>query len=349
MTNSLDLTKISNISSAPTFYKSNDLVADQPLFNLTKNIFYVRKNQNSKNQTVYSQFLNDLQNYSLKQPESYPKEAFNSLNSRDLIYLGKYTDTKSYSIPGGIILTPNNELAAIVLDMNTHKINSKTGITSHCDLAFYSIYFEYIRSSIICNSSHVSKDEELDLLLLKLLINLYLKILGVNITLNDKQKAFLYFDLGYFYYRFMKNQFHKVALSNAMSLQDSKYKAEAKYIIDSFNDKYTKMKDIFKSFIDFNILFENPAVVIMKTINKYNLFTFYCLTGSLDYLIGMIILARYSTELFPNLSINTSNQSQLESYIYNNYCKKLKYNVNFLHNSMKKSESESEENVFKKR
>ena len=329
----LDLVKIKNISDVPTFFKSNKQIADEPLFKLQKSIFLLKKNSNPENIQLYNTFLSNFENYVNKQSDTLIKHAYINLNSRNIIYLGKYSNSVSYKLPGGIILTPNKELAAVILDMNTCEINSKTGNTNKYDISYNSLYFEFIRASIICNERKVLKDIELDNYVIKLLNSYYLRILGNNITLNDKQRYFLTYDVAYFYYRFMKNVHPKLAITYALEFFDSPVKDEAKYILLDFEDKYTKMKDIFSSFIDFKIINIAPAVLIMKTINKYNIFTFYCSTTTLDYLIAMLIVSQYSNSFISELSLSASSQYNLEKYIYSEYSKHIKYDINYLNKS----------------
>lgn len=326
----LDLVKIKNTSDVPGFFKSNKYISDEPLFKIQKNIFLLKKNSNPENIQVYNTFLSNFEKYVNKQSDNLIKQAYDNLNSRNIIYLGKYSNSVSYKLPGGIVLTPKKHLAAIVLDMTTCEIDSKTGNTNKYDSAYISLYFEFIRASIICNEKKVLKDIELDNKVIKLLNSFYLRILGNNITLNDKQRYFLTYDVAYFYYRFMKNIHPKLAITYALEFFESPVKDEAKYILSDFEDKYVRMKDIFSSFIDFKIINIAPAVLIMKTINKYNIFTFYCATTSLDYLIAMLIVSQYSNKFISELSLSATSQHNLETYIYSEYCKYLKYDVNYL-------------------
>lgn len=342
MDNSPDLSKAENLSKTITFYKSSPLIVDEPLFKARQHLFILRKNNNPKNQSIYDTFLNDLNNYVTKEPSGLVKNVFNMLFSRNLIYLGEIGNVKSFNIPGGILLTPSNELAAIIIDMNTHEIGLD-GVTSKCDLIFYSIFFEFIRAAIVCNAKTVAQDKELDQLILNLLNFIFLKIIGATVTLSVKQKSFLAYDIAYFYYRFMKNQHHEVALDHALAINDE-YMAEAKFVLKTF-DKYERMKDIFKTFVDFKILNDAPPVMIMKLINKYNMFTFYCLTTSLDCLCAMLVTSQYVTDLFPSFGINSSLQKQLEQYVFNQYGKKVKFNSNYLGKHNPSSKDSGDENV----
>lgn len=309
-------------------YKSSMTIAEEPLFKLHKQMHLLLKNSNSINSEIYKQFLSDLDIFSSKENSSLPLKIYNELKSRNLIYLGKCSATKNYNIPGAAVITPNKELAGIILDMNTMEVNDK-GISSKCDLAFYSLYFEYVRAAIVINEAIISKDEELDSMLTYYLQRIFLKFLGTSLNLNEKQKSFLIYCINYFYYRFMKNQHHEIALSNSLdSINEKDFMMEAKFILKTF-EKYEKMKDIFKGFIDFKITSEAPAVAIMKFVSKYNMFTFYCLTTSLDYLSAMLVLSMYPTSLFPPLGLKLSPQYNLEQYLAKHYFNKVKYNLNY--------------------
>ena len=326
----MDFIKLSNLSNNYSLFPSSNNITEEPLFKI-QHSYLVMLPTNPAAKEIYKQFLTDLNNYSLKAAQGLPLDVYQKISSRNIIYLGKNGTNSHINIPGMSLLDNKNSLAGIILDMNTLEIDSHTGISSKCDLAFYAIYFEFIRNIITSNQKIINTDSKLDLLTIKALYLLYLKILGSQITLNEKQKLFLQYDIAYFYFRFMKNNPHPLALSNALSLNDN-YRDEAKFILKTF-DKYEKMKDVFKSFIDFKITTESPSVFIIKTINKFNMFTFYCFTTSLDYLISMIVLSSYPTSFFPNLNINNQSQRDIENHLVENYFNKVKYNSNYLTNN----------------
>lgn len=326
----MDFTKVSNLSTVKyNLFPSSNNITEEPLFKIHTSYLVMLPNTNTA-KTIYNQFLTDLDKYSQKVSKNIPYNIYHEISKRNLIYLGKNSTNNNVNIPGMSILNSKKNLAGIILDMNTLGIDSTTGICTNLDLAFYSIYFEFIRNIITSNQILVNKDSKLDLLVIKILFILFLKILGSSITLNDKQKIFLSYDIAYFYFRFMKNQDHTLAISNALTTNDELHD-ETKFVLKTF-EKYERMKDIFKSFIDFKIITESPAVMIIKTINKFNMFTFYCLTTSLDYLISMIVLSLYPTSFFTTLGVNNELQHELEKYLVNNYFNRISYDVNFLNN-----------------
>lgn len=321
-----------HINTKNSLYNSTSLLSDEPLFKMQKQMMVLSKN--SKSKSIYEQFLADLIKFSLKITSPDAKNIFDIMMSRNLIYLGKLTALKC-DLPGSIVVTDASELAGIVLDMNTLDINSKTGITSKCDLAFYSIYFECIRAAVVTNQHLIKQDVKLDNLVQKILVNIFLKLLGANVILNEKQKTFLNYCVSYFYYRFMKNLHHEMAISQSLNFVDSNLESESKYIMKNF-DKYERMKDIFKALIDFKITNESPPVLIMKTITKFNMFTFYCLTTSLDYLVAMAVLTMYPTSFFESVGLNTTLQNQLENHINTTYFPKIKFNMAYLNDTTTK-------------
>ena len=214
----MDFIKLSNLTKKKTnLYPSSNLITDEPLFK-TYNSYLVMLPTNATAKEIYNQFLTDLANYSSKAAEGIPLDIYHQVSNRNIIFLGKNSSNIRADIPGMSVLNNKNELAGIILDMNTLQIDSQTGITSNCDLAFYSIYFEFIRNAITSNQKLINTDSKLDMLVIKALTLLYLKILGSQVTLNEKQKVFLIYDIAYFYFRFMKNQEHPIALSNALDI-----------------------------------------------------------------------------------------------------------------------------------
>lgn len=323
----MNFVNISKLNTNNSLFPSSNNITDEPLFKI-QHSYLVLLPTNAAAKEIYNQFLTDLHNYSVKAAQGFPLDIYKNVSSRNIIFLGKNGYNSHIDIPGMSLLNNKNALAGIILDMNTLEIDSHTGISSKCDLAFYALYFEYIRNAITSNQVLVNKDSKLDLLVIKALYLLYLKILGSQITLNEKQKIFLQSDIAYFYFRFMKNNPHPLAMSNALSFNPES-RDEVKFVLKTF-EKYDKMKDIFKSFIDFKISMESPSVFIIKTINKFNMFTFYCFTTSLDYLISMIILSSYPTPFFPNLNINNQIQHEIENYLAEAYFSKIKYDSNYL-------------------
>lgn len=323
------------LSTKPSnsLYDSSPTLVEEPLFKAQKQTLILKKEKSTKNPSsenypnpsIYDQFLTDLTNFSVKVGKGLPLNVFNTVNSRNLIYIGKNPSVK-INLPGSLAISNSAELSGIILDANTLDINTDTGLCGKCDDAFYAVFFEYIRAAVITNQKLIAKDTKLDGMLQKLLTNIYLKALGSNVTLNDKQKIFLQYTISYFYYRFMKNEHHEIALSNSLSFVDSKIDSEAKFILRTF-EKYTRMKDIFKAFVDFKIISESPAITIMKIVKKYNLFTFYCLTTSLDYLISLCIVSIYPTSFFESFGLVATFQTELEKYIATQYFPKVKYKL----------------------
>jgi len=80
-------------------------------------------------------------------------------------------------------------------------------------------------------------------------------------------------------------------------------------------EKYLFMKDIFKGFVDFNIISDSPATLIMKSLMHFKLTGFYSITTTLDYLIATSIVSMYPVSFLQNMLVSKDFQSKIEDLI----------------------------------
>ncbi len=309
--------------------KTIDLINEEnnSIFKEEKNILILSKNK-TKTKLVYDQFLHDLSSYNMKMSEDPCKSAVNILLNRKLIFLGRNSFKNSQDIIGTIIVK-NNKLCGVVLDVVESEIDISTGLTSSIDQSYYNIYFEFIRSVIICFQKEILKDNNINKLICKYLTNLNLKLIGSEHNLNEKQKLFLEYLIIYFVQRFMFMKDHHLSKEYvANQIKDTKLKKEIEYNLE-FIKRYSDMKDIFKAMVDFNVINSSPKVLILKCLTKFKKFKFYALTSSIDYLISLIIISKYPHNFWASVAINSNISSLLENII-KEYYSKMKFDINYL-------------------
>jgi len=268
---------------------------------------------------LYSTFYGNLSTYLMKVSNSPAKNAVKKLIDRKLIYVGRNINASGKNgIIGRTVRFSNDRLAGIVVDIVELDIDPETGETLHIDQVFYASYYQFIRSAVLIHMKKVKDDLKLHSYLIKYLYYLTLKIIGSNTSLTNKQKLNLELLVSYFFYRHQLNFNHiqsKENAINSLSPENKKLLDNSIDILLNRLEKYEFMKDIFKGLVDFNIINETPATLIMKSLMQFKLTGFYSITTTVDYLIAACITSMYPVSFLHNTLVSRDLQVKVEEII----------------------------------
>lgn len=269
---------------------------------------------NPKLNPVYANFYNILGTFIDKISNSPAKLAVKKLYDRNLIFLGRDITTPAKNGIIGSFLINKTKFAGVIIDTVESEIDYMTGDTSEIDQCFYTIYFEFIRAVISVHSDSVKSNKKLHSYLIKYLFYTYLKLIGTNVILNNKQKLFLNILISYFFYRFMLGLNHLSAKERVFSDIDVDLRSETDQLLNKL-DKYTSMKDLGKGMIDFNITNDSPTSLLIKMLTKFKPTVFFALTSSLDYLIALSIVSKYPMKIFKSTFVTNELHDDIENII----------------------------------
>jgi len=272
-----------------------------------------------KTRQIYKTLYDNLTTYLMKVPTSPAKLAVKKLMDRNLIYIGRNISSNGKNgIIGRVQRTSNNRLAGVVVDIIELEIDPSTGETIHIDQVFYAIYYQFIRAAILIHFNNIKDDKRIHQHLIKYMYYLNLRIIGSNTSLTSKQKLNLELLTAYFFYRYQLNFNHIQARDNAIESITTENKSlldDSITILINRLEKYLFMKDIFKGFVDFNIISDSPATLIMRSLMYFRLTGFYSITTTVDYLIATSILSMYPVSFLQNTLISKDLQSKIEDLI----------------------------------
>jgi hypothetical protein len=98
---------------------------------------------------------------------------------------------------------------------------------------------------------------------------------------------------------------------------DSEFHSEFESFEKKHNTKaYTKFSDIFNTFYDFKVTFDDPAKIRLKSISYLKPNGYLTLTTSYDYLLATIVLSKYPHVPTNNMFIDKQLQDKIESILF---------------------------------
>ncbi len=280
---------------------------------------------------LYTQFYDDLSLFITKVGTNPAKLAVQELINRKLIYIVRHLAKTKSGLFGGCVFN-GDKLVGIGLDLMELDIDPVSGKTDSIDDCFYAAYFHFIRSAILLNVSEIKSNIKLHSYLITFLYYLLLKIIRFGIL--PKQKDLLLIVSGYFFHRFYLGQNHKLSLENTYKITNTPLKDEVVNLVKIF-ESYTRIEDIFKAIIDFNISNESPSKLMMMALTTLKSSTFYGLTTSLDYFCALAIISRYPFSLTASISSMDKLQAQIEQQI-SPLISKVKFDVDYITHARKK-------------
>lgn len=306
----------------------NPSSVDETIITGEKKIVYLRRNSD-KNKEIYDSFDGYLSTYLDKLPNDYVKKYVNEVFQKLLVFIG-ISIGSSDGIFTKVALTNKNKLAGIVLDSNDLDIDYTKGVTDNIDNCVYAIYFGLMRSAVLCNKESIRQNKKLHKLLSTYVYLIFLRVLGRNNIYSEKQKLFIQYVCVYMFYKHYFNENQNYIFSIIRN-EYSDYIPES--ICDEFEPlmkktkNYESIKDIPKLFIDLNIVKENPNAVVINLIKTLKTPGFLAMIGPLDYFIGFVVLAKYSTDFYSKLSMTNESLHSAVEKIMIEYLNKLEYDL----------------------
>lgn len=277
----------------------NDSDVSKLLLTKERNIVVFIRNENN---TKYETFDEIFKLYLTKLPNNEVKKNVSNLFNKGMVYFGASSSSKHDVIFSRILLSPDDKLVGIVLDSNVLDIDVSTGETSAIDDCVYATYFSLVRAGVLNNDDVIRKDKDLHKLLTTYIWHMILRSVGQRTIYNDKQKKLIHIVCIYAYYRhFLK---HKHAMTNSIIKRDYSVffsKEELDEFLPLLEDlsKYDDIKHLPQMLSSMKIYHDKPASLTLNLLSKMGNTGFYAYVSSLDQLIGMVVLSKYPTNLYP--------------------------------------------------
>jgi len=272
--------------------------------------------------SIYDTFKSDFSTYLTKMMAGYVKDNCMSLLNKDLILLG-IAKTKPDNVVCRNLITKEDKLAGVVLDMQQLGIDVATGSTETIDQCVYATYFSLLRAGIYVNKTRIRQDKDIHKLTTTYLYFMFLKLLGAERIHTEKQKALLHMVVIYMYYRHYLKEKHPYAQSvierDYSTFIKQEFIEELSPVLGTIQ-VYSSMKDFSKVLIDVKLFVESPSVLSLMLIRMLKPMGFYCLIGPLDYLISFIIINKYpvdfvGTKGFSIDKIQIALEQQITDYV----------------------------------
>ncbi len=283
------------------------------------------------NETQYENLYNDLTLFLSKLPQSPAKKYVTETLNRGLIYMAITDITKQGKLFSKYGID-NGKLNAIFLDIKELEI-SNDGISKNIDSCIYATYFSFIRAAIKIFNTKVRVDRKLHDVLIEYFYIILLQTLPIRLQDNLQKNVFRYIVHYIYYKQFIDENHHYI-----FKIIRDKFATTEKESFDFFSEKanllksYDSVKDVLKIMMDMGIYtgITNPNQFIIDMLKKYKQYGFLCLNSTLDHFVGMIILSKYPFEFFETVPSNRKLQDGIETYMVNNYLKKVGFSTQSL-------------------
>lgn len=285
-----------------------------------------RISSHSKNIEMYENFDKELKEYISKIPNEVIRSIIIDLLNKNMIYLGRLT-THQTGITGTLLInTSTKELIAVVVEMNNLEIDHIYANMARVSDTVYTIYQQYIRATILANSSLVVKDDELISLIEKYFSYLIIKILKLS-YLNDKQRILFDVTTATFFYTYYLNINSNIALEKSMTKYcPDKFRDEISNIITADRMKrYAKFNDLFNAYYDNKAILDDPNNNVRRFLQGLRLYGYMFISSTLDYLISTACASKYNFSVIIPCAIDNKLQSHIEDIVIKKYSNKLKY------------------------
>lgn len=312
----------------PPKYFSNSEMAD--IFVRNEKHIYKIKREGDNLESIYKNFDEYFGLYLSKLSDSPCKKYCQFMLDRKIIFLGTSINTRNSIIFCRTLITPDNKLNGVVLDSNVLSVNPITGETDSIDDCVYASYYGLIRSAILTNIKEISKDKDLHKYIIAYLNSLILRTLEQKSSYTPKHKQLIMLSCIYMFYRHFMSEKHQTCLS--IIKRDYRDEFPDDFLLNTLPlmtnlTKHSEMKHIFNLLVDLHVLVDSPAMQLFKLIQYAQNNGFYCIVGTLDVFVPLIILTRYNTNLFEKkLLINEDLQTNVENII-GTYIKKINYSM----------------------
>ena len=318
--------KIDKKIGASTFY--GEAHANKALQADEEHMLRIIKDDKSK--ALYDTFNNDFNIYLQKLPAGPVKSNVSKAFNRSLIYLAVAKIKLDNAFSKIVLVDNDTKLSQILLSTQQLNIDPLTGKTKTIDECVYATYFSLIRAAIITNKKDVRQDVDLHKLLSTYLYLLFLKAIGSDKIYSEKQKVFIRILSVYLFYKYYLKEKHDLIIS-IMRREYSQFinKDFLEEFLPTLEELkfYDSIKDLPKMLIDAKILNVHPNTITIQLLKLLNPMGFYCLIGSLDYIISLVVLSKYPVEFFSKGAlVNEKIQSAVEEIVVK-YLDKLTYEI----------------------
>jgi len=263
---------------------------------------------------AYDHFYQSIGTFIEKVPNAPARNAVSKLYERRIIFLGRDVTIPAKTGIIGSYLINKTKFAGVILDTVELEIDAESGETSNIDSCFYASYFEFLRAASAIHSARIKEDRRFHEYLIKYLFYIYLRLIGVNVNLNTKQKDLLNILCSYFFYRFLVGIQHQLAKETVYKTIPKDFQKEVDSLVSRL-EKYTGMRDIFKGLVDFRLTSESPPALMIKALSRFKPTVFYALTSSLDYLISVAVVSKYPMGILRNVAVSNELQSSIEEFM----------------------------------
>jgi hypothetical protein len=255
--------------------------------------------------------------YLKKMPSNNVTKYTKTILDRKGVFVGAHLTKPKLSVFSRALITNDLKLAGIVLDNASFDIQ-EDGSTDNIDDCIYATYYTLIRSIIICNRTKIYSDFDFHKTVISYIYFTILKSLG-NISIFTKEQLHgIYLACAYLYLRQHLELNHLAAMSRLSRLFKTELPSDVlKDWLSKFDvlSNYKLLKDIGKVLVDLDIAASNANKILINILQIFGKDFFYNLMGPLSFLIGLIVLNNYPTDLFSkSTTINTKIQNKIESY-----------------------------------
>ncbi len=290
---------------------------------------YSRVSDSSTNIESYQNFDQELNSYITKIPNEVVRSIIVDLLNKKMIFCGQLAVHQN-GITGTILFnSSNNDLIAIVVEMNNLEIDITDGTITRTSDVVYTIYQQYIRAVVLANSSQITKDEELINLTERYFNYLIIKILKLS-YLSEKQRILFDVTTSVFFQTYYLNINSNIALERALTKHcPDKFKEEISGMISADRMKrYTKFNDLFSAYYDNKAILDDPNSNIRKFLQGLRLYGYMFISSTIDYLLSTACASKYNFGIIVPCFVDNKLQSHIEDIIIKKYSTKLKYDSN---------------------
>ncbi len=308
----------------------------RPVYNIDspvkseKNIrVYSRISSAQTNIEAYQNFDKELNSYITKIPNDVVRSIISDLLNKQMIFCGQLAVHQN-GITGTILFnSANNDLIAIVVEMNNLEIDIMDGTINRTSDVIYTIYQQYIRAVVLANSVKIIKDEELINLTERYFNYLIIKILKLS-YLNEKQRILFDVTTSVFFQTYYLNINSNIALEKALTKYcPDKLNEEISSLISADRMKrYSKFTDLFSAYYDNKAILDDPNNNIRKLLQGLRLYGYMFISSTLDYLVSTICASKYNFGIIAPCFVDNKLQSHIEDIIIKRYSNDLKYDSN---------------------
>lgn len=299
-----------------------------------KKLLLIKKSET--NQKIYEEFNNQFKLYLDKFPKDNVFKYVEELYNKDMIYLAQGSSSKDIVLSR--ILSDGGKLYGIALNINNldieleEKDNQFIGCSiNNPEDSIFAVYFSLIRYLMINDESKVLKDIDLHKLITTYLYFQVLKVINLKNIFSQKHKQSIQLAVIYIYVKSFLGFPHAKCLNyinkNFSDIIPKELFDELSPKLETVS-KYKTFIDLPKVLIDMKIYTDSVNKFQLMLLKLFGQNGFFGLNSGLDYIVGMIILSKYPTDIFnKNILTTMKIHDNIEDYVLKNYYRSIKYDT----------------------